>query len=137
MKNPPHYIFESKYAVRDYELDMFGVVNNAVYLQYLEDTRHEFIKSLGQDAAMMREQGYNPVVTHLEIAYKQPLKSGDQFISRLAVSALTRVRFVFLQDIYHTSSTLTTSAKVVGTVILPTGRPGLPAEFRQALLNCL
>ena len=116
---------------------MFGVVNHAVYLHYLEHTRHEFIKSLGKDAAMMQQQGYNLVVTHLEIDYKHPLRSGEQFISRLAVSAVTRVRFIFLQDIYNASSTLTTSANIIGTAILPTGRPGIPSEFRQALLDCL
>lgn len=135
MKNPPIYCFEVGFSVRDYEVDMFGVVNHAVYLHYLEHTRHKFIKSIGRDAAMLQQQGYGLFVTHLEIDYKQPLKSGDEFMVKLAVSAVTRARFIFLQDIYNLSSTLTTSAKVVGTTILPTGRPGIPAEFRQALLN--
>lgn len=135
MKTPPNYCFESNFTVRDYELDMFGVVNNAQYLHYLEHTRHAFLKSLGYEVATMQQQGYNLVVTHLEIDYKQPLRSGDQFWVKLAISAVTRVRFIFQQDIYKTPSVLMTQAHVVCTAILPTGRPGIPSEFRQALLG--
>ena len=36
------YDFETLISVRDYELDVQGIVNNANYLHYLEHTRHEF-----------------------------------------------------------------------------------------------
>lgn len=36
------YIFELEMQVRDYECDMEGIVNNAIYQHYLEHTRHEF-----------------------------------------------------------------------------------------------
>ncbi len=120
--------------MRDYEVDMFGVVNHSVYLRYLEHTRHTFLKSLGIDAAHMQQRGFNLVVTHIDIDYKQPLKSGELFVVKLAVPAVTRVRFIFLQDIYNLSSQqLTTSAKIVGTAIPPKGRPVIPDEFYHAL----
>ena len=34
-------------AVRDYECDLQGVVNNAVYQNYLEHARHQYLQSLG------------------------------------------------------------------------------------------
>jgi len=39
--------FELKLSVRDYGLDSFGVINNAVYQNYLEHTRHQFLESQG------------------------------------------------------------------------------------------
>ena len=39
--------------VRDYECDMEGIVNNAVYLNYLEHARHAFLKHKGFDFATL------------------------------------------------------------------------------------
>ena len=36
------YIYELKMAVRDYECDLQGIVNNANYQHYTEHTRHMF-----------------------------------------------------------------------------------------------
>ena len=49
-------------AVRDYECDMQGVVNNAVYQNYLEHARHEFLKLHGLDFAVLAKAGINLVV---------------------------------------------------------------------------
>ena len=41
------YDFELTLDVRDYECDLQGVVNNAVYQNYLEHARHQYLQSLG------------------------------------------------------------------------------------------
>ena len=77
------YIFEYPFEVRDYECDMQGIVNNAVYLNYLEHTRHRFLLQAGCDFASLHPQGIDPVVKRMEIDYKQSLRSGDKFVSKL------------------------------------------------------
>ena len=37
------YQYELNFTVRDYECDLQGIVNNAVYLNYFEHTRHTFL----------------------------------------------------------------------------------------------
>lgn len=69
--------------VRDYECDLQGIVNNANYQHYLEHTRHEFLLSTGVSFAKLHEQGVDPVVARINMAFKTPLKSGDEFISKL------------------------------------------------------
>ena len=39
MMDRDKYFFTLEIVVRDYELDSEGIVNNAVYLHYLEHTR--------------------------------------------------------------------------------------------------
>ena len=64
------YIFELEMQVRDYECDMEGIVNNAIYQHYLEHTRHEFLASSGISFIEMHERGVDPVVNRIEINYK-------------------------------------------------------------------
>ena len=43
--------FELDMQVRDYECDIQGIVNNAVYQNYLEHCRHKFLQMAGFDFA--------------------------------------------------------------------------------------
>lgn len=95
-----HYDFELRMKVRDYECDLQGIVNNANYQHYIEHTRHEFLLSRGISFAALHEQGIDAVVAQLNMAFKQPLRSGDEFISRLALRK-DGLRYVFQQDIYR------------------------------------
>ena len=72
-----NYIYELEMKVRDYECDLQGIVNNANYQHYLEHTRHEFLTSVGVSFAALHEQGVDPVVARINMAFKTPLKSGD------------------------------------------------------------
>ena len=48
--------FSLSLAVRDYECDYEGLVNNAVYLNYLEHARHEFLKQSGVKPVELAQQ---------------------------------------------------------------------------------
>ncbi len=95
------YIFSMPLDVRDYEVDSEGIVNNAVYLHYLEHTRHEFCRHAGFSFRQMHAEGLDPVVTHVDIRYLSSLGLGDSMVSRLAISRRGPV-FVFRQDIFTT-----------------------------------
>jgi len=86
--------------VRDYECDLQGIVNNANYQHYLEHARHEFIKTLGLNFSKLHAQGIDFVVAKIELTFKTPLKSGDDFIITVTVKK-EGIRWVFLQDIYR------------------------------------
>ena len=128
------YQFRLDFQVRDYECDLQGVVNNAVYQNYLEHTRHEFIKQLGLDFAELTRRGINLVVTRAELDYKRSLRSGDRFWVGLRLERISRLRIAFRQDIYlRPDDQLVVKAWIVGTGVNAKGRPELPEEIRTAL----
>ncbi len=92
-------LFNLDFSVRDYELDLQGIVNNAVYLNYLEHARHEFLKSKGLDFNELHLQGYDAVVVRSEVDYKKSLRSGDEFTVETYVSREGRLRIIFHQTI--------------------------------------
>jgi len=88
-----------KLKVRDYECDMQGIVNNAVYQNYLEHARHEYLLERGLDFAEITRVGVHLVVIRVEIDYKKPLKSGDQFKVISCLERVSRLKFMFRQKI--------------------------------------
>ncbi len=115
------YIFSLEIAVRDYELDSEGIVNNANYLHYLELTRHEFCSWAGYSFKEMSADGIVPVLSRVEIDYKTPLRSGDVMLSSLWVEK-KGVRFVFHQDIYNKHTGEMAIHAVVSVVSLENGK---------------
>lgn len=98
------YIFELPMKVRDYEVDAEGIVNNAVYLHYLEHTRHEFCEMAGLSFRNMHLNGVDPVLVRAEIDYKHSLGLGESFVSKLNLSRRGPI-FIFHQDIYKPDGT--------------------------------
>lgn len=92
--------FETLIPVRDYELDVQGIVNNAVYLHYLEHTRHEFCKMAGTSFAAMHAAGIDPVLRRVDIEYLNPLRSGDTMRSCLSLRR-EGPKFIFRQEIFR------------------------------------
>lgn len=105
------YTFVLPLKVRDYELDYQGIVNNANYLHYMEHTRHEFCTMAGLTFAEMHRRGIDPVLQSIEVKYKHPLRSDDEFMSCLNI-VRKGPRFIFEQDIYLPDGTPVLNALV-------------------------
>ncbi len=125
-------MFELLMSVRDYECDMQAIVNNSVYMNYLEHARHEFLKSIDIDFAALAEAGINLVVVRAELDYKSSLKSGDHFTVSVSLEKVSKLRFAFNQIIQTTDGKKILEAKVIGTSINQRGRPEFPKELLAA-----
>jgi acyl-CoA thioester hydrolase len=133
-KKIPEYIFKLDLMVRDYECDMQGIVNNAVYQHYLEHSRHQFLKSVGIDFDRLTRQKVFLVVVRAELDYKSPLRSNDSFWVGLNLERVSPVRFAFLQDIYrYPDQRPVVFARTIGTALNERGRPSLPPELEFLL----
>lgn len=122
------YDFDFETDVRDYELDTQGVVNNAVYQNYLEHARHQFLKEIGINFNGLHADGVDAVVHKIELEYKRPLMGDDSFVVRSRIYQRGHVRFIFEQDIYRLPDRELILAGVVTTVFMNGGRPIRPPE---------
>ena len=123
--------FEIEMQVRDYECDIQGIVNNAVYQNYLEHARHAFLASQGISLTHLLEEKFCPVITRIDLEYLLPLQSGDSFSVQLWLTRLTRVKFQFFQQIQKIPSMQsTTRAQVIGTFLGPNDRPVMPENMK-------
>jgi acyl-CoA thioester hydrolase len=124
------YSFELKFKVRDYECDLQGIVNNSVYLNYLEHTRHEFLLEQGVCFSSLAQRGIHLVVSRIELDYKKPLKSKDEFVVKLSARMKGKVRGEFLQSIHRCSDdALIVKACVQCVALNEKGQPFILTEF--------
>ena len=93
--------FSLSLKVRDYECDMQGIVNDAIYRHFLEHARHEYLLSHGLSFAEMTRQGITIVVVRSELDYRKSLQAGDEFQVTVKAARPTPVRLVFEQSILH------------------------------------
>lgn len=124
------YIFELPFKVRDYECDLQGIVNNANYQHYTEHTRHEFLLSRGVSFAQLHERGIDAVVSGMQLRFKTPLRSGDEFVSRLALRK-EGIKYVFVQDIYRLPDERAVLKSTVEAVCVINGKLGDCEELNQ------
>lgn len=115
--------YELEFSVRDYECDLQGIVNNAVYQNYYEHARHQFLLGMNIDFARLHAEGIDLIVSRVEIDYKFSLRSGDKFIVTVKTHREGHLRLIFEQEIYKLPELkLISRAKVIG-VGLKNGRP--------------
>lgn len=126
--------FKLSMAVRDYECDMQGIVNNAVYQNYLEHARHEFLKSKGLDFAALTASGINVVVVKAELHYLRSLVSGKSFAVSVRLERESRIKVAFVQEIVQDDSQVVVlRARITATSVNERGRPYFPEELTALL----
>ena len=69
--------------VRGYHLDLYRHVNNARYLEFLEEARWSFLESKG-NIDYLHERGYTFALVNINISYRRPACMGE--VLRIATS---------------------------------------------------
>ncbi|MCH4830368.1 MULTISPECIES: acyl-CoA thioesterase [Flavobacterium] len=118
-------------SVRNYELDVQGIVNNSVYQNYLEHARHQFLHHHGVDFVEFAQNNILLVVKNIEINFKNSLVSRDHFKVEVSAEKEGNLKVIFHQNIIRVSDNkLIVSAKVTG-VAIKNGRPVAPDTIPQ------
>ena len=121
--------------VRSYELDSYGHVNNAVYLNYLEYARHEFLKDIELSVEELRASGHAVWVAEISIRYKKPALTDDELHITTTPVKKGRMSGVLAQRI-TCGAELVAEAEVKWVSVDARGKPApLPERFSREGLS--
>jgi len=117
--------------IRGYHEDRFGHVNNARYLELLEEARWADFEARGVDTGFLKEQGVFPVVVRLTISYRRPASAGDTVNVSVDVKQAGRRKIVLAQEVRLDGDDAVCAEAEITVVFLDeeTGRP-VPLDDR-------
>jgi acyl-CoA thioester hydrolase len=124
--------------VRQYEIDVLGHVNNAVYLNYLEHVAVEHAERLGFSHARLVEIGGLFVVRRFEIDYLGAAVAGDELDVTTWVESISGARAIRSYDIRKAGAakSLVTARAVWAWIDARTFHPRpIPPEMIAALVS--
>jgi acyl-CoA thioester hydrolase len=114
-------------TVRHYECDSYGHVNHAVYVNYLELARMQFLRAAGFDYSGLIAAGFITIISRLDISYRSPAFADDVLAIETEPGETRRVSGTFHQVIRR-GETLIAEADVNWCVVNQAGRPARPPE---------
>ena len=122
-------------TVRSFECDSYAHVNNAVYLNYLEAARMEFLSDIGFDYDKMRKMGYAIYIARINIEYKAPARTNDVLKIKTVPIKRRKTNGVFRQTVSKEEQVVA-DAEVTWVFVNDRGVPSrLPPELDYSEFN--
>jgi len=125
--------FTVRYRVRQYELDAQGHVNNAIYLNWVEQVAVAHVEALGFGREWSLAQGGSWVVREHHVTYHRPVVYGDVVVVTTLPQAIAGVRGTRRTEIHRESDGALTT-EVVTEWIWVRASDGRPARVPADLL---
>ncbi|WP_428546906.1 tol-pal system-associated acyl-CoA thioesterase [Profundibacter sp.] len=115
------------------DTDMAGIVYYANYLRYIERARSDWVRGLGIDQKLMKEQGQVFVVRWVEADYLSSAYLDDELVVETDVLQVTGARLVMDQWVKRGDEAIF-HAVVTAVVVTDQGQvTRMPAIIRQLL----
>ena len=122
--------------MRTSELDSFGHVNHAVFLNYFEHARFEALTDAGFSWSVLGERGWAIFVVRIEVDYLAEARREDELEIRTWAESFRRTSMVLAQTMARIDDPEIVVARArVTAVWIGRGRKPIrvPDEVRQAL----
>ncbi len=127
-------VYRAVFRVRRYEIDGLGHVNNAVYLNYLEQAATEHVEALGFDAARLASLGGFFVARRHEVEYLCPAVYGDELTVTTWTESQRGPRSIRRYLVHNAAGKCCVEARTHWIWLRADGRipRSIPPEFRAA-----
>ena len=113
---------EFNLRVRFYELDPYGHVNHATYLQYFEAARVKWLADMGHGLVELQEQQVHLVVTTVATRFVAPAVLDDELVIDTSLIEAKRVRAQWAQHVRR-GGELIACQRINFATVSPAGRP--------------
>lgn len=129
--NTNHSIWRSE--VRNYELDFQRIVNNAVYLNYLDYAQAFYLKQFDFNIENAADNNINFVLVDTHLKFKRALRASEKFYVDTQLVRISKLQFLFRQKIFlDGSETLILEAESITCCVnAQTGKVCLPSELER------
>jgi acyl-CoA thioester hydrolase len=130
-------IFTSHLTVYSYQLDSFGHVNNAVFLNFLEQARGDFLNARGLNFNDFFKWERYPVVIKANLEFKYPASAQDRLEIKGWISHYSATSFTMQYEIVNKDTgRLILTGETVHVFIDNNNRPSrIPEEFFNAFIQ--
>ncbi len=123
--------------VRFNELDPYGHVNHSVYVTYCEVGRTDALTACGIPLQAMADQGFQLVVTRIDLRYRGAATAGDTLVVETAIGSMRRASGTWHQRILRSNGdgdggedeTVLITAEVTAGVTDANGKPTRPPDW--------
>jgi len=133
---PATPVAETLVGVRTSELDSFGHVNHAVYLNYYEHARFQALAEAGFSWDVLDERRWAMFVVRIEVDYLSEAGREDRLLIRTWADSFRRTSMVLAQEMVRAEDTgqVVSRARVTTVWIGPDRRPmRVPEDIRCGL----
>ena len=120
---------------RSYELDPYGHLNNAVFINWLEHGRLCYLRDRGESYTTIPERfGAHVVVVRQEVDYRAQIRLGDRLTVTSGIERFGNSSFTFAQSIAFPDGRAAADARVTMVCVGPDDGPiPMPEELRAIL----
>ena len=120
--------------IRGYHTDLYQHVNNARYLEFLEEARWQIVEEFMEITDFIKT-GLSFFVVNINISYRSPAKVNDVILIKTGLHKINNKSAVFRQEIINTSTEkICIQADITFVIADKTGKAiSLKGEVKEAL----
>lgn len=120
---------------RSYELDPYGHVNNAVFVNWFEHGRLRYLADRGLSWTIVPEEyGCRVVIVRIDVSFHTEVRLGDRLALTSRITGFGRSSFTFEQSLRHADERVAATAVATMVCVDPDGGSvEVPAALRSSL----